>query len=57
MVRAFLSIAGFLRSVFLFEVAAAGLFIAACAVQWGLGAALGAGAVCAALKSYDLDAR
>ncbi len=56
MIRALLTILDALRSVLFFEVVAAGLFIAACAVQWGLGASLGAGAVCAALKSYDLDA-
>ena len=56
MIRALLAILTALRSVFFFEAVAAGLLIAGAAVQWGLGAALGAGALCAFLKSYDLDA-
>lgn len=56
MIRALLLIVNAVRSVVFFETAAAGLLIAAAAVQWGVAAALAVGGVCAFLKSYDLDA-
>ncbi len=56
MIRALFAIVAAVRSVVFLEMAAAGLLIAAAAVQWGLGAALAVGGVCAFLKSYDMDA-
>lgn len=54
MVNALFVIVRALRTVFVFEVAAAGLLVAGSWVQWGTGAGLLVAGGCFALKSYDL---
>lgn len=55
MVRSLLALLRALRSAPLIEAAGAGLVVAACAIAWGLAAALGAAGTALLLKAFEID--
>ena len=57
MVKALLAVIDVLRSAWLIELVGAGLIVAACAVAWGLAAALAAAGVALVLKAFELDTK
>lgn len=56
MLKALLALLDVLRSAWLIELVGAGLIVAACAITWGLAAALAAAGWALVLKAFELDA-